>query len=127
MQDLRLYFPGQLSWLAQTVEETGLVGPLIYDGESHTEWCEGEALKLPVRVNFTRAKRDGEMEISAPVFVRLFTRYDEPVKEDAVTDFAVQLALALTVHAHAAVDIGTMGYDGGEDFSFAVETSLPAR
>jgi hypothetical protein len=67
------------------------------------------------------------MEISAPVFVRLFTRYDEPVEEVEVADFAVQLALALTAHAHTAVDIGTMGYDGGEDYSFAVETSLPAR
>ena len=127
MQDLRLYFPGQLAWLAQAVEETGLVGSLLCDGESLNEWCEGEALKLPVRVNLTRAKRDGEMEISAPVFVRLFTRYDEPVQEAEVADFAVQLALALTAHAHAAVDIGTMGYDGGEDYSFTIETSLPAR
>jgi hypothetical protein len=49
------------------------------------------------------------------------------VQETEVADFAVQLALALTAHAHAAVDIGTMGYDGGEDYSFTIETSLPAR
>ena len=126
MQDLRLYFPGQLSWLAQAVEETGLVGPITYDSESLNEWCEGEALELPLRVNLTRALRNGELEIAAPVFVRLFTRFDEPIADAEVSAFAHKLAQALTQHAHTAVDVGTMSYEGGEDFAFAIERSLPA-
>lgn len=127
MQDLRLYFPGQLSWLAQAVEETELVGPLSHDSELLFEWCEGEALELPVRVNLTRALRDGEMEITAPVYVRLFTRFDEPVDDEALTAFAHKLAHSLARYAHAAIDIGTMSYEGGEDFTFAVSETLPAR
>ncbi|HNN51664.1 MAG TPA: hypothetical protein PKO07_11620 [Pseudomonadota bacterium] len=127
MQDLRLYFPGQLPWLAQAVEETGLTGPLTYDSESLFEWCEGEALDLPVRINLTRAQRDGEMDIEAPVYVRMFTRFDEPVEPDALTAFVEKLAEKLSDTAHTDIDIGAMSYEGGEGFSFAVELSLPGN
>ena len=127
MPDLRLFFPGQLSWLAQAVEETELVGPLSSDGDSLFEWCEGEAIELPVRINLTRSKREGEQEIASPVYVRMFTRFDEPVEESALSSFAHRLAHALARYAHSAIDVGTMSYQGGEDFSFAVGESIPAR
>ena len=127
MHDLRLYFPGQLPWLAQAVEETGLIGSLTYDSESLFEWCEGEALDLPVRINLTRAQRSGEMNIEAPVFVRLFTRFDEPVEKKAVDAFVAKLADKLSETAHTDIDIGAMSYEGGEEFAFAVDSTLAGK
>ncbi len=113
MQDLRLFYPGALSWLAQATEQAGFLGPVTYDSEGSFEWCEAESLKLPVRVNFRRSLRDGEQAIEAPVFVRLFLRFGETTTASDLEDFARQLAVALAKNAHTPAQLGTMSYDGG--------------
>ena len=77
-------------------------------------------------LDFT-AVTEGEQEIASPVYVRMFTRFDEPVEESALSSFAHRLAHALASYTHSAIDVGTMSYQGGEDFSFAVGESIPAR
>lgn len=132
MQDLRLLFPGQMEWLAEALQDTRLVGPVTYDSESLLEWCEGEALDFPIRVNARRAlhpgETTGEITIEAPVFVRLFLRFGEPISTEELNQFAKLLARKLAETTHRQVDVGTIGYDGGDDFSFAVgETMTPTH